>query len=322
MTSREFLNLLLERHNHFRNLHGNPPLELSNELNSYAQEWAGKLAQTNKLMHRPDAKYGENIFFISNSRPGFQVTGDMAVNAWYDEIKMHKFNSEDFNPKTGHFTQVIWKGSKKVGAGMAKKEPNSFFVVANYEPPGNMLGKFRTNVPPAKEFNPKTGNFTKVIWKGSKKVGAGMVKKEHKNFFIVANYEPPGNMLGKFKANVPPAIEIRIHKFTSEDFNSKTGHFTQVKWKGSKKVEAGMANKEPNSLFVVANYEPPGNMLGKFRTNVPPASHFTQVICNGSKKVEAGMANEEPNSFFVVVSYDPPGNMLGKCKANVPPASK
>jgi hypothetical protein len=43
--------------------------------------------------------------------------------------------------ETGHFTQLVWKGSKKVGFGLASKDGKDY-VVAEYDPPGNYLGEF------------------------------------------------------------------------------------------------------------------------------------------------------------------------------------
>ena len=50
----------------------------------------------------------------------------------------------------GHFTQVVWKGSKEVGIGKAFGNDGRVFVVANYYPAGNILGKFKDNVFPKK----------------------------------------------------------------------------------------------------------------------------------------------------------------------------
>lgn len=49
---------------------------------------------------------------------------------------------------TGHFTQVVWKGSKEIGVGRATSSGGRTVVVANYRPPGNVLGMFATNVLP------------------------------------------------------------------------------------------------------------------------------------------------------------------------------
>lgn len=49
----------------------------------------------------------------------------------------------------GHFTQVVWKGSRKMGIGLATNpSTQSTFVVARYLPPGNYQGMFPQNVGP------------------------------------------------------------------------------------------------------------------------------------------------------------------------------
>ena len=51
---------------------------------------------------------------------------------------------------TGHFSQVVWKGSKEIGVGKALTEDGRVFVVCNYNPAGNVMGQFADNVFPAK----------------------------------------------------------------------------------------------------------------------------------------------------------------------------
>ena len=50
--------------------------------------------------------------------------------------------------------------------------------------------------------NFNTGHFTQVVWKDSKEVGFGVTKNESDQYFVVANYYPPGNIYGTFKENV------------------------------------------------------------------------------------------------------------------------
>ncbi len=57
---------------------------------------------------------------------------------------------------TGHFTQVVWKSSTRLGLGLAAgkhKGSNAYYCVAEYSPPGNYGNKFRENVlPPRSEI--------------------------------------------------------------------------------------------------------------------------------------------------------------------------
>ncbi len=78
---------------------------------------------------------------------GREVLGNMAADTWYDEIKDYNFNNP--SQKTGvvgHFTQLVWKGSKEVGIGCAKSQNGSYYVVANYYPAGNWMGQEINNV--------------------------------------------------------------------------------------------------------------------------------------------------------------------------------
>lgn len=47
----------------------------------------------------------------------------------------------------GHFTQVVWKGSREIGVGKARSNDGKILVVANYRPAGNVIGRFSENVP-------------------------------------------------------------------------------------------------------------------------------------------------------------------------------
>ena len=54
---------------------------------------------------------------------------------------------------TGHFTQVVWKGSKRLGVGKAKGKwtyqgttYDCEYIVARYSPGGNVAGAFPENV--------------------------------------------------------------------------------------------------------------------------------------------------------------------------------
>jgi len=52
---------------------------------------------------------------------------------------------------TGHFTQLVWKGSKQIGCGASCNNSNKCYVTCNYYPPGNYIGQFASNVFPLKE---------------------------------------------------------------------------------------------------------------------------------------------------------------------------
>src|SRR5687767_10869403 len=111
---------LLEYHNKVRKEVGVGPVTWSKELAAYAQKWADRLAEKGDLEHRPAdgewaQKYGENIAVNLSALKG--------AEAWYAEIKDYEKGTaipEDFSQfKSGHYTQMVWKQTTKIGAGTA-----------------------------------------------------------------------------------------------------------------------------------------------------------------------------------------------------------
>ena len=135
----------LQSHNKYRKIHHSPPLSLNKEICQISQKYAENLAN-NDIFQHSDNKYkgeelGENLFMCK----GKEATGEYVTKSWYDEIKDHDFNG-GFQNNTGHFTQLVWKGSKEVGFGFSKSKSGYTYVVANYFPAGNFSGQFRANV--------------------------------------------------------------------------------------------------------------------------------------------------------------------------------
>lgn len=142
----DFQRQLLDSHNKRREEHGVEPLEWDNALAVEAQAWANKLAKEENLYHSSvDVRHylGENL--ANNNRKVF--TGEDATEQWYGEIRNFDYeHSDHFEVQTGHFTQVVWKHSKKVGAAMATSPSGKHYVCARYDPPGNVRGVFERNL--------------------------------------------------------------------------------------------------------------------------------------------------------------------------------
>ncbi|XP_019957915.1 Golgi-associated plant pathogenesis-related protein 1-like [Paralichthys olivaceus] len=143
MADASFQREFLETHNKYRAMHGAPPLTLSSDLNDSAQKWADHLLALG-LMSHSDTKNGENIYSKLSSDT---LTGKEAVDSWYSEVTNYKWSSPGFGSQTGHFTQVVWKDSTKLGVGLASAGSRAY-VVAQYWPAGNMNmpGYFEKNV--------------------------------------------------------------------------------------------------------------------------------------------------------------------------------
>ncbi len=75
------------------------------------------------------------------------ILGDKATRAWYSEHTRYDYNKPGYAPNIGHFSQVVWKSSQRLGIGYAyARQGYKLYVVAMYGPPGNYAHAFRENV--------------------------------------------------------------------------------------------------------------------------------------------------------------------------------
>lgn len=82
------------------------------------------------------------------------------------------------------------------------------------------------------------------------------------------------------------------HSYGKEPSTLKTGHFTQVVWRDSRELGVGMAKNRTGQIFVVANYDPPGNFIGSFAENVPPIGGFDDNQLDGAKRASSSVSYE------------------------------
>lgn len=133
---------ITEAHNRVREPLSLPPLTWSPELARYAQSWADKLKRRGcDLEHRPgkgpDAqKYGENLFGAS----GQAATSEQVVAAWAAEVADYDAKTGRCRGVCGHYTQIVWRSSQRLGCGVATCGDSEVWV-CNYDPPGNFLGQ-------------------------------------------------------------------------------------------------------------------------------------------------------------------------------------
>lgn len=136
------MSAIVEAHNKYRKDHCAPPLAWSADLAKTAQAWANKLSKSCNLEHS-STKYGENLAAGTEGTVG----PERAVEIWYSEVSKYDFKRAAFSMEAGHFTQVVWAGSKRVGCGTSRCKGMEIWV-CNYDPAGNMEGDFANNVKP------------------------------------------------------------------------------------------------------------------------------------------------------------------------------
>ena len=134
---------LLAAHNRVRARHCAPPLAWSDKLAKVAQKWADSLVAQGCAFEHSRTDYGENL------AAGTIGALDPArvVAMWYGEIAHYDFRRGGFSMETGHFTQVVWRATARVGCGTSRCNGMQIWV-CNYDPPGNVEGEYRENVQP------------------------------------------------------------------------------------------------------------------------------------------------------------------------------
>ena len=142
----DFQKSALDAHNNYRAKHHVGKLVLNQELCDIAQKYAEELARTGNFAHSHNNFYGDNMGENLFACYGMKINGKMMTDDWYNEVNMYNFNNPGYISGTGHFTQIVWKGSKQVGFGYAQARDGYYYGVANYYPAGNFIGEFEDNV--------------------------------------------------------------------------------------------------------------------------------------------------------------------------------
>lgn len=152
-SQQQFEDEVLSGHNKYRRRHQAVSLTLNPQISRLAQNWADHMARNDELKFSGN-KYlgqllGESVALKYSSVP-VDYLGSELVENWYKEKDDYNFNfpNERTNlDKIGHFTQMVWKGSREIGIGKAwSQDRKRVFVVCNYLPAGNVLGSFKENV--------------------------------------------------------------------------------------------------------------------------------------------------------------------------------
>lgn len=129
-------------------------LQWDSELELKAQNWSDVLATNCSFYHNPvrntsQYKYvGENIY-KSWSTYETNLNWTKPVYSWFNEVNnfnvsmVNSFQSQS-SPVIGHFTQIIWATTLKIGCSFRKAQNGSkyeIYVVCNYGPGGNYINR-------------------------------------------------------------------------------------------------------------------------------------------------------------------------------------
>ncbi len=142
---------MVNYHNQKRAEVGNGNVSWSTQIAQYAQQRADQIARTKQLAHLPQGQnpYGENLASGGSTGGGVVYTVINACDGWYSEKAKMPRNARTmtfdlFNKGVGHYTQMVWKGSTQIGAGISQYQQGAFtmtVVVCGYNPPGNVINQ-------------------------------------------------------------------------------------------------------------------------------------------------------------------------------------
>ncbi|ONH90730.1 hypothetical protein PRUPE_8G071800 [Prunus persica] len=106
-------------------------------LEPHAQRYPDSRIGDYNLVHS-SGPYGKNI--ATSSR---DLSAMAAVNMFVSKKSSYHYNSNSCAPGKvcGHYTQVVWRNSVRLGCAKARYNNGSTFIGCNYDPPGNYNGK-------------------------------------------------------------------------------------------------------------------------------------------------------------------------------------
>ena len=135
-------------HNEVRAGVGVAPLEWDPALAAIAQAWADACVDNESPIglidhnaNRSDdypGYVGENIYGSSGT-----ATGAAALSSWASEVEYYDYDTNTCSYVCGHYTQLVWATSEKLGCGISSCPGLSYGngIVCNYSPGGNSGGR-------------------------------------------------------------------------------------------------------------------------------------------------------------------------------------
>lgn len=145
---------MVTAHNKWRAAVGVPDLKWSDRLAALATGWAKHLKEQGGCAprHNPDNqnnRTGENLFWASplmkstGEREPQTITPNSVVAAWASESKDYDYaeNVCASGKVCGHYTQIVWRGSREIGCDYAVCPDGAQVWVCSYAPPGNFISQ-------------------------------------------------------------------------------------------------------------------------------------------------------------------------------------
>jgi uncharacterized protein YkwD len=134
---------LLQVHNAERKRMGIAPLSWSRELAGQAGSWAQSLASKGSFEHSKNrGNVGENLWMGTSGyyQPEAMIGAFVGEKQYFRPGKFPDVSTTGNWSDVGHYTQLIWPGTKEVGCAKATARGNDV-LVCRYAPAGNVMGQ-------------------------------------------------------------------------------------------------------------------------------------------------------------------------------------
>ncbi|XP_010530686.1 PREDICTED: pathogenesis-related protein 1-like [Tarenaya hassleriana] len=128
----------VDAHNQARAEVGVGPIEWDETVAAYARDYANQRRGDCSLTHS-SGPYGENIAW-----GGGDLSGTAAVKMWVDEKADYDYNTNTCRAgkQCGHYTQIVWRDSVRLGCAKVTCDDGGTFITCNYDPRGNFIGQW------------------------------------------------------------------------------------------------------------------------------------------------------------------------------------
>lgn len=126
-------------HNAARSQVGVPNVVWDETVANFARNYANQRKGDCQLIHSGGGgRYGENLAGSTGD-----LSGTDAVRLWVNEKANYDHNSNTCRNGAvcGHYTQVVWRNTKRIGCAKVRCNNGGTFIGCNYSPPGNYAGQ-------------------------------------------------------------------------------------------------------------------------------------------------------------------------------------
>ena len=309
---------MLTRHNYYRAQHQVNNLIREGEIEAIAQNYSNYLVSINSLSHSSNkylnSKLGENLYF----GPKYSTIGTNSVDSWYNEVNDYDFSNPGFKSGTGHFTQLVWKGSQKLGCGVGCGSNNYCFVTCNYYPGGNIGNQFGSNVFPKVEdstspdtTSPDTTAPDTTDPEDPLEAFRLQVTERHNYYRAqhqVGNLQRDSLLEGIAQRAAEHMVEIDNFYFTTETYNGQSIG-KNLFWQWGDFTGNGVVDSWYDKVSYY-DFNNPGYTSS--------AGSFTQLVLKNSQKIGCGYACSGKECYGCCTYY-PSGNYLNSFPSNVFP---